>query len=685
MKLIWYSTAPFVGVGYGVLTRALVKRMIADGHFIKIATKHHIGGQMIVEGVEVFDGNELGLINVIGETENYDYIISCMDTWVLANREPFKNWVAVNLIDTEFMYQDMIKALRKSMYQSGVTKHGVRELERTGFKPFYTPLGVDTKLFKPDHNLRKVQREKRGWSDETFVIGLVGINYVTDRKNIVGTIRAFQGFHKRHPDSVLFLHTDVMGSATQGHPLGWVMNSCGFEDSTGGREGAIQYIDQKRYHLWDIAQEELALEYNAFDIFCLPSQGEGFGLPWLEAQACGCPIINVDTTSGKELNFGGWLIPALEDYFVFSTLLTWYVKAPPSAIDERLEEAYQEWKSGAIKKRQKKARRGALKYEWDVVYAKYWRPMLQALERRDVTIDDVPNYGTGFYESFQGRILMIDCKKVCGKPEICDIEYPLLPGEWGGPRAILSRSYPIIPNKEGNLLACIACPLHKWMSPRFVSECEKAWEQLCAYPLIRKAIAELWSKGHFDKYEPYIPVDQIEHHFDESYREAMQVHYWTTFELTDEVLALIPKGGKVLDVGTGDGKRVRTLREKGFDALGTEINKVWIDDDVVVYGDAEDLPFEDNSFDVVMAIDTLEHLEHPHKAISELLRVTHGKALLQITPTEDRTYYEDPTHKVPWSLEQWKRELAEYANIMKTFQGCGFVLEKKGAPKQDAV
>lgn len=674
MKIIWYSTAPFVGVGYGVLSRALVHRMIADGHQVKIATKHHLGGRIVVEGIEIFDGNEIGLINTIGETEGYDYIISVMDTWVLANRESFRNWVAINLLDTEFMHQDMIKALRKSLYQGGVSKHGVRELERTGFKPFYTPLGVDTKLFKPDPILRRDFREKRGWDENTFVIGLVGINYITDRKNIIGTLRAFQGFHKRHPNSVLFLHTDIMGSGTQGHPLGWVINSCGFE-----KEGAgpVQFVDQKRYHLWDISQEELARAYNAFDVFCLPSQGEGFGLPWLEAQACGCPIISVDTTSGGELNFSGWLIPALEDYYQFSTLLAWYVKAPPSAIDGMLEKAYKEWESGKIKRRQKKARKGALEYDWDVVYAKYWRPMLQALERRDVMVDHTPNYGTGFYESFQGRILMVDCQSVCKTPEICNIPYPLLPGEWEGPRAILSRSYPIIPDKKGNLLAYTACPLHKWMSPRFATECEGAWKQLYAFPSVRKAVAELWDENYFEEHGPWIPIGQIEHHFDESYKEAMQVHYWTVFPITDEILSLIPKEGKVLDVGTGNGNRVRELREKGFNALGTEINEVWIDGDVTVYGDAENLPFEDNSFDVVMCIDTLEHLEHPRKAVSELLRVSRDRVIIQITSTEDSTYYEDPTHKVPWGLEQWKRELNELADIVKTTQGCGFVLEKR--------
>jgi glycosyltransferase involved in cell wall biosynthesis len=60
-------------------------------------------------------------------------------------------------------------------------------------------LGVDTETFKPDFEARKRFREKHGWDDNTFVVGLVGVNYTTDRKNIINLIRAFQYFHKKHP------------------------------------------------------------------------------------------------------------------------------------------------------------------------------------------------------------------------------------------------------------------------------------------------------------------------------------------------------------------------------------------------------------------------------------------------------------------------------------------------------
>jgi glycosyltransferase involved in cell wall biosynthesis len=49
------------------------------------------------------------------------------------------------------------------------------------------------------------------------------------------------------------------------------------------------------------SQEELAKYYCGADIFVFPSLYEGFGLPPLEAMACGCPVISSNTSSLPEV------------------------------------------------------------------------------------------------------------------------------------------------------------------------------------------------------------------------------------------------------------------------------------------------------------------------------------------------------------------------------------------------
>ena len=669
MRLIYFSTAPFIGVGYGVTSRALVPRMKADGHEVKIATKHHLGGQIVIEGMECFDGGELNVVNAVAKKEGYDYILSGNDLWAFSAFNALgkidKELLAACIyLDTEWIHPHMINAAKECKFQIAVTRHGERELKRVGFNPIYAPLGVDTKLFRPDPELRKEFRKRKNWEDNTFVIGFVGINYKTDRKNIVGLLKAFQKFHNEFPKSILYLHTDIFGSTAEGLPLNWIMNACGFDPEG---KGAVHIVDQTSYHLWNISQDELVGLYNAFDVFCFPTQGEGFGLPLVEAQACGCPIITTETTSGAELCKGGLLIHADENYYEFSTLKTWFLKVPMLEIYKKLKIMHKIWDAGKMGKYQKAAREGMLEYDWDVVYDKYWRPLLKTLEeaKRPTALRTMQPDWRYLHNVMNGR-MTFQGKGDCGQfgcKDVCNYEFKHFKTETKDDRPVLSKSYPIFSNKEGKLVVDIRCGLSKWLTPRFIEEVALLWKELWSFPRIREEVIELWDSGYFDE-KHFVPLESINHDFDETYAKIMQTGYYTIFSLTDEIVDLLkPYGNKVLDVGCGDGKRVKELREKGFDAIGAEINSNWVDNEIIVKGDAYNLPFEDTSFDVVMCIDVLEHLKDPLLALKELFRVTKKVVLLQVTTPIDISFKEDATHCVDWSPIQWEREVSEFGII----------------------
>lgn len=67
----------------------------------------------------------------------------------------------------------------------------------------------------------------------------------------------------------------------------------------------LQEIDKKLRdkikRLGFIPDEEMPYLYNLADIFMYPSLYEGFGLPILEAQACGCPVIASNVSSIPEV------------------------------------------------------------------------------------------------------------------------------------------------------------------------------------------------------------------------------------------------------------------------------------------------------------------------------------------------------------------------------------------------
>ncbi len=85
------------------------------------------------------------------------------------------------------------------------------------------------------------------------------------------------------------------------------------------------------------------------------------------------------------------------------------------------------------------------------------------------------------------------------------------------------------------------------------------------------------------------------------------------------------KPTSVLDVGCGEGKLVSLLRDKGIVTHGIDIDKCgkyapqWCG-----YGDALEIPFSDNYFDVVVSNDFFEHLEEGEVPIvySEMQRVS---------------------------------------------------------------
>lgn len=81
-----------------------------------------------------------------------------------------------------------------------------------------------------------------------------------------------------------------------------------------------------------------------------------------------------------------------------------------------------------------------------------------------------------------------------------------------------------------------------------------------------------------------------------------------------------------LDVGCGTGAVMNMLKEKGFDVAGVDMSPLAISFSEKkglspVLGDATALPFDDNYFDVVTALDVVEHVENDSAAVKEMYRV----------------------------------------------------------------
>ena len=123
-------------------------------------------------------------------------------------------------------------------------------------------------------------------------------------------------------------------------------------------------------------REGVAKVYQAFDVLLNPSMGEGFGIPVLEAQGCGIPVIASNHSAMIELTQAGWLVDgdpwwdALQESFAFVPSIGSIVAA--------LEAAYESRNDQALRDAAAAFARG---YDADRVTEEFWVPALEQLAR----------------------------------------------------------------------------------------------------------------------------------------------------------------------------------------------------------------------------------------------------------------------------------------------------------------
>ena len=128
-------------------------------------------------------------------------------------------------------------------------------------------------------------------------------------------------------------------------------------------------------------------------------------------------------------------------------------------------------------------------------------------------------------------------------------------------------------------------------------------------------------------------------------------HYWKEWvthaaapNTHQRVAELIQKHGgdgrKALDAPCGAGAFSVFLQSQGFDVSSLDIGKVdgfLFESDKLTLADLnEGLPFPDNSFDLLVSIEGIEHLENPSFFLRECERVTRsGGIVIVTTPNVD--------------------------------------------------
>lgn len=155
------------------------------------------------------------------------------------------------------------------------------------------PEGVHTQHFRPiadPERLAAWRREKLG--DDVPFICYVG--KPTERRNLSALIRAFAQLKRQGlPHKLLIAGAQLPGTS----PFRQII----------AEEGMSAEVTVLGY----VGHDEMPLVYNACSLFIYPSSYEGFGMPVLEAMACGAPLITLNNTAFPE--FAGGVAHLLED------------------------------------------------------------------------------------------------------------------------------------------------------------------------------------------------------------------------------------------------------------------------------------------------------------------------------------------------------------------------------------
>lgn len=381
-RILWHSNAPWSASGYGQQTAVFTPRIRDMGHHVAISAYWGLMGSILNwGGMTVYPGDtntgNYGdrLLPIYAKRENPDLAITLMDVWVLNAKKlkdlPLACWVPVDQTPAppkviEFFEESGARPIAMSRF-------GERMLRDAGLDPLYVPHGIDTDTFAPRHD-RAEARARMGVSDDVFVVGMVAANKGRgpSRKSFPEVMQAFAMLLREDPGAILYLHTEMTGREA-GVPMGRLLKQCGIPTEN------VRWTDQLSYEL-GVTPDGVSQMMGAFDVLANPAYGEGFGIPIVEAQACGTPVIVTDGTAMRELCGAGWLAEADPWYNVGQG--TFFDRPRPESIYRAMVKARAARGDHRLRD---KARAFALAYDADVVADTYWRPALDTLLGRSNT------------------------------------------------------------------------------------------------------------------------------------------------------------------------------------------------------------------------------------------------------------------------------------------------------------
>lgn len=380
-QLLWHSNAPHSPTGYGSQTALFVKRL---KEYFRVGVSAFYGVEANIipwNGVPVYPalaqthGNETIKQHAgihFGDDLRAGLTVTLMDVWVL---DPIVwrdlNTVSWVPVDHEPTPDPVVDFLREGLVVPlAMSKFGEQMLRDDGLDPLYCPHAIDTSVYAPRD--KAFARDLIGLPEDAFVVGMVAANKGNpSRKCFYEVLEAFRELRAGHEEAVLYLHT--LGKAPwEAVDVPTLVKKLGIPPD------AVMFPDQYRMLHYPYSAEHLAHVYSALDVLAAPSMGEGFGIPTVEAQACGTPVIVSDFSAQPELVGAGWIVDGRKS---MTAIGSWQFLPDIADVYQAMVGAYT-WSARDRENAAEKARSLALEYDIEKVMDEHMLPALDAAQLR---------------------------------------------------------------------------------------------------------------------------------------------------------------------------------------------------------------------------------------------------------------------------------------------------------------
>lgn len=335
-RILWHSCAPWAPSGYGCQTAIWIQRLTGMGHEVIVSAYWGLAGAPTQwNGITVLPG--FGHAYCSGSLAQHcravrpDLVITLGDVWVLdaslLREMPAAHWLPADCRPMSSADRAVVEASGSQLM--AMSRFGEERFRTAGFDPVYCPHAIDLDVFHPPADRAKLRADGMPGDEDCFVVGINGANNDAIRKSLPEQMLAFAKFNAKYPDTILTLHTGIHQDG--GQDLEVVAENLGITDR-------VRAVDQYRYQGGLVQPSDLADWYGTLDVLSCCSYGEGFGLPIVEAQACGTPVITTRASAMEELNPHGIQVDGRP--FYNGVHKSWWLSPDVTEMADAFEAAY---------------------------------------------------------------------------------------------------------------------------------------------------------------------------------------------------------------------------------------------------------------------------------------------------------------------------------------------------------